>query len=100
MEESLKSAGSSMDKVLKVTVYLTDMKDYDGMNETYLGRFGSGAAGPDDSRRDRDSRPDAGGDGLHRADLTTAARHMLLASAQSPMRQRSPSSSVIPSASH
>ena len=41
MEESLKSAGSSMDKVLKVTVYLTDMKDYDGMNETYLGRFGS-----------------------------------------------------------
>ena len=27
-------------KVLKVTVYLTDMKDYDGMNETYLGRFG------------------------------------------------------------
>ena len=41
MEESLKSAGSSMDKVLKVTVYLTDMKDYDGMNETYLGRFGA-----------------------------------------------------------
>jgi 2-iminobutanoate/2-iminopropanoate deaminase len=40
MEESLKSAGSSMDKVLKVTVYLTDMKNYDGMNETYLGRFG------------------------------------------------------------
>ncbi len=40
MEESLKSAGSSMDKVLKVTVYLTDMKDYDGMNETYLSRFG------------------------------------------------------------
>jgi 2-iminobutanoate/2-iminopropanoate deaminase len=40
MEESLKNAGSSMDKVLKVTVYLTDIKDYDGMNETYLGRFG------------------------------------------------------------
>ena len=40
VEESLKSAGSSMDKVLKVTVYLTDMKDYDGMNETYLSRFG------------------------------------------------------------
>jgi 2-iminobutanoate/2-iminopropanoate deaminase len=40
MEESLRSAGSSMDKVLKVTVYLTDMKNYDGMNETYLGRFG------------------------------------------------------------
>jgi 2-iminobutanoate/2-iminopropanoate deaminase len=41
MEESLKNAGSSMDKVLKVTVYLTNMKDYDGMNETYLGRFGA-----------------------------------------------------------
>ena len=41
MEESLKSAGSSMDKVLKVTVYLTDMKDYDGMNETIS------AAGPE-----------------------------------------------------
>ncbi len=40
IEESLKSAGSSMDRVLKVTVYLTDMKDYDGMNETYLSRFG------------------------------------------------------------
>ena len=40
LEESLKSAGSSMDKVLKVTVFLTDMKDYDGMNETYLSRFG------------------------------------------------------------
>jgi enamine deaminase RidA (YjgF/YER057c/UK114 family) len=40
MEESLKTAGSSMDKVLRVTVYLTDIKDYDGMNETYLGRFG------------------------------------------------------------
>jgi 2-iminobutanoate/2-iminopropanoate deaminase len=40
MEESLKSAGSSMDKVLKVTVFLTDMKDYDGMNEMYLARFG------------------------------------------------------------
>ena len=40
LEESLKAAGSSMDKVLKVTVYLTDIKDYDGMNETYLGRFG------------------------------------------------------------
>ena len=40
MEESLKNAGSSMDKVLKVTLYLTDMKDYDGMNETYLSRFG------------------------------------------------------------
>jgi 2-iminobutanoate/2-iminopropanoate deaminase len=41
IEESLKTAGSSMDKVLKVNVYLTTMDDYAGMNETYLGRFGS-----------------------------------------------------------
>jgi 2-iminobutanoate/2-iminopropanoate deaminase len=41
IEESLKTAGSSMDKVLKVNVYLADMKDYAGMNEAYLGRFGS-----------------------------------------------------------
>lgn len=38
--ESLNTAGSSMDKVLKVNVYLADMKDYGGMNEAYLGRFG------------------------------------------------------------
>jgi len=40
MEEELKKAGSSMEKVLKVTVYLDDMKDYYGMNEVYKGRFG------------------------------------------------------------
>jgi enamine deaminase RidA (YjgF/YER057c/UK114 family) len=40
IEESLKTAGSSMDKVLKVNVYLSDIKDYAGMNEAYLGRFG------------------------------------------------------------
>ena len=41
IEESLKLAGSSMDKVLKVNVYLTDMKNFAGMNEAYVGRFGS-----------------------------------------------------------
>lgn len=41
IEESLKTAGSSMEKVLKVNVYLASMDDYTGMNETYLGRFGS-----------------------------------------------------------
>ena len=40
IEESLKLAGSSMDKVLKVNVYLTNMKDFEGMNEAYIGRFG------------------------------------------------------------
>ena len=40
IEESLKLAGSSMEKVLKVNVYLTDIKNFPGMNEAYIGRFG------------------------------------------------------------
>jgi 2-iminobutanoate/2-iminopropanoate deaminase len=40
IEESLKLAGSSMDKVLKVNVYLTDMNNFAAMNEAYIGRFG------------------------------------------------------------
>jgi enamine deaminase RidA (YjgF/YER057c/UK114 family) len=30
-----------MEKVLKVNVYLNDIKDYTGMNEVYQGRFGN-----------------------------------------------------------
>ncbi|HWX91877.1 MAG TPA: RidA family protein [Terriglobales bacterium] len=41
IEKELTNAGSSMDKVLKVNVYLNDIKDYAAMNEVYLGRFGS-----------------------------------------------------------
>lgn len=41
LEEALKNAGSSMEKALKVTVYLADLKDYQGMNEVYQGRFGA-----------------------------------------------------------
>jgi enamine deaminase RidA (YjgF/YER057c/UK114 family) len=37
----LVSVGSSMDKVLKVNVYLNTLDDYAGMNEAYLGRFGA-----------------------------------------------------------
>lgn len=40
IEENLKSAGSSMDKVLKASVFLNDLKDYAGMNEAFKGRFG------------------------------------------------------------
>jgi enamine deaminase RidA (YjgF/YER057c/UK114 family) len=40
IQKSLEVAGSSMEKVLKVNVYLNDLKDYDGMNEVFLGRFG------------------------------------------------------------
>ena len=41
VQKELEKAGSSMDKVLKVNVYLHDLNDYKGMNEVYRGRFGS-----------------------------------------------------------
>jgi 2-iminobutanoate/2-iminopropanoate deaminase len=40
IEKALVNAGSSMNKVLKCNVYLNDLKDYQAMNETFLGRFG------------------------------------------------------------
>ena len=40
LEKELILAGSSMKKVLKVTVFLNDIADYQGMNEVYKGRFG------------------------------------------------------------
>ena len=40
IEEELIKAGSSMEKVLKVSVFLEDIADYQGMNEVYKGRFG------------------------------------------------------------
>jgi enamine deaminase RidA (YjgF/YER057c/UK114 family) len=39
LEARLKDAGSSMEKVLKVNVYLNDLKDYTGMNEVFMGKF-------------------------------------------------------------
>ena len=41
IEKRLAEAGSSMEKVVKVNVYLNDLKDYAAMNEMFLGRFGS-----------------------------------------------------------
>jgi enamine deaminase RidA (YjgF/YER057c/UK114 family) len=41
LEKQLIAAGSSMEKVLKVTVFLNDIADYKGMNEVFQGRFGS-----------------------------------------------------------
>ena len=40
IEKQLTNAGSSMDKVLKVSVFLNDLKDYQAMNEVFKGRFG------------------------------------------------------------
>jgi 2-iminobutanoate/2-iminopropanoate deaminase len=40
IQKKLEEVGSSMEKVLKVNVYLNDLKDYTAMNEMFLGRFG------------------------------------------------------------
>jgi len=40
LEKELVRHGSSMEKVLKVNVYLHDLADYHAMNEVYRGRFG------------------------------------------------------------
>ena len=41
IQKRLESVGSSMEKVVKVNVYLNDLKDYAAMNEAFLGRFGA-----------------------------------------------------------
>lgn len=41
LEKELVKNGSSMDKVLKVNVYLNDLGDYKAMNDAYRGRFGN-----------------------------------------------------------
>jgi enamine deaminase RidA (YjgF/YER057c/UK114 family) len=41
IQKNLEAVGSSMDKVLKVNVYLNDLKDYKAMNEVFRGRFGA-----------------------------------------------------------
>lgn len=41
LEKELVKAGSSMEKVLKCSVFLHDLNDYKAMNEAYKGRFGS-----------------------------------------------------------
>jgi 2-iminobutanoate/2-iminopropanoate deaminase len=41
VEKNLILAGSSMDKVLKVNVYLSDLANYARMNTAYAGRFGN-----------------------------------------------------------
>src|SRR5581483_10132793 len=40
IEKELVNAGSSMDKVLKVSVFLNDIADWPAMNEVFQGRFG------------------------------------------------------------
>ena len=40
LKAELENAGSSMDKVLKCSVFLNDLKDYAAMNEVFKGSFG------------------------------------------------------------
>lgn len=40
LEKELVKNGSTMEKVLKVNVYLHDLEDYKGMNTVFRGRFG------------------------------------------------------------
>lgn len=40
LQKQLENAGSSMSKVLKVNVYLNDIKDWEAMNTVYAGRWG------------------------------------------------------------
>jgi reactive intermediate/imine deaminase len=40
MKKQLEAAGSSMEKVLRCTIFLADIKDFAGMNEVYTGKFG------------------------------------------------------------
>ncbi len=41
LEQNLIAAGSSMEKVLKVNVYLSDLANYTRMNTAYAGRWGA-----------------------------------------------------------
>ncbi|HEX4773530.1 MAG TPA: RidA family protein [Bryobacteraceae bacterium] len=40
IQAKLEACGSSMNKVLKASVFLADLKDYDAMNKVFMGRFG------------------------------------------------------------
>lgn len=40
VEAIVRAAGGTLDDVVKVTVYLSDMDDYDAMNEAYGSAFG------------------------------------------------------------
>lgn len=40
IQKTLENAGSSMEKVLKCSVFLNDIKDWEAMNTVFRGRFG------------------------------------------------------------
>ena len=67
IQKRLESVGSSMEKVLKVNVYLNDLKDYAGDERGVPGPLRPRAPGPHHDRgRGRHPRQLAGRDRLHR----------------------------------
>ena len=67
IQKKLEEVGSSMEKVLKVNVYLNDLKDYAGDERDVPRPLRPGAPGPHDDRGGRrDSRQLARRDRLHR----------------------------------
>jgi len=40
IKAELENAGSSMEKVIQARVFLDDLKDFAGMNEVFIGKFG------------------------------------------------------------
>jgi len=61
----LQAAGSGLDRVVKTTVFLTDMADFAAMNEVYAKAFGSHRPAPLDCRRQRPAQRREGGDRSH-----------------------------------
>ncbi len=73
IEKNLTEAGSSLQKCLKVSVFLNDLKDYDRMNAVYRSfNWGDVAAGAHHGGAGgRDSRQFAGRDRRHRLYLNS-----------------------------
>ena len=70
MKKKLEEVGSSMEKVLKVNVYLNDLKDYAGDERSVPRPLRAGAGrSHDDCGRGRHPRKLARGDRLHRVHL-------------------------------
>ena len=70
LEAILTEAGSSLDRIVKTTVFLASLSDFQGMNEVYAGRIGP----LDDRGRSppvRRARRDRG----HRARIAVAVAH-------------------------
>lgn len=43
LQAVLQAAGSDLDRVVKTTLFLTDLKDFEGLNEVYAKAFGAHA---------------------------------------------------------